>query len=181
MVGGPSWMSNSCREALSYVREWSGDPPSCSGVVEALSDVWELSGIPPGSLRGQPGVQGMVSRMFLRGGKPFRMSGSCRVALPDVREAVPVVREWSGGPLGCPGVFGRPFQIFGRPSQMFESGREIFPDVQEWSRGPPRYPGVVRRPSQMSGSVREVVPDVREWSEGPPGCTGVAGRPSRMS
>ena len=59
-------MSGSIREALPHVREWSGDPPKCSGVVgrpsrmsksgrkflpearEALSDVREFSGGPPG-------------------------------------------------------------------------------------------------------------------------------------
>ena len=52
------------------------------------------------------------------------MSGSCRVFLQDVREALPVVREWSGGPLGCPGVFGRPSWMSGR-------FREALPDVRE--------------------------------------------------
>ena len=30
-------MSGSCREALSGVREWSGDPPECPGVVRRPS------------------------------------------------------------------------------------------------------------------------------------------------
>ena len=67
--------------------------------------------------------------MSLWGGRPFRMSGGCPVALPDVREAVPVFREWSGYPLGCSGVFGR-------PSRMFGCGQEAFPDVRNWSGGP---------------------------------------------
>ena len=49
----------------------------------------ELSGVSPGSLGGQPGGLGMVgtpSRMSLKGGRPFRMSESCRVAISDVRE-----------------------------------------------------------------------------------------------
>ena len=44
----------------------------------------------------------------------FRMIRSGREALLDVR-------EWSGGPPGCPGVVGR-------PSRMTESGREALPD-----------------------------------------------------
>ena len=54
---------------------------------EAVSDIWEWSGGPPGCL-------GVV-------GRTFRMSGKGREALPDVR-------EWSEGLPGCPGVVGRP-------------------------------------------------------------------------
>ena len=46
------------------------------------------------------------------------MSGSGWDALPDVR-------EWSGGPPKCP-------EVVGRPSWMFGSGREDFPDIREW-------------------------------------------------
>ena len=46
--------------------------------------------------------------MSLRRGKPFWMSGSCRVALSDVREALGVVREWSSDPPRYPEVVGRP-------------------------------------------------------------------------
>ena len=84
----PEWW-----EALLDVRQLSGGP---SEVREALPDVRELSRVPTGNLGGQPGGVRMVgtpSRMSLRGGRPFRMSGSCRVALPDVREC-------SGGPPG---------------------------------------------------------------------------------
>ena len=56
--------------------------------------------------------------------RPSRMSGNVRKALSDVRKALSDVREWSGGHLGCPGVFGRPSQIFVRPSQMSGSRRE---------------------------------------------------------
>ena len=38
------------------------------------------------------------------------MSASCQKAIPDVR-------EWSGGPPGCPSVIER-------PTRMFGSGRE---------------------------------------------------------
>ena len=54
-------MSGSGREALPNVREGSGDPPGCPGVIgrpsqmsgrgrEALPDIWEWSGDPPGCL-----------------------------------------------------------------------------------------------------------------------------------
>ena len=56
-------------------------------------------------------------------GRPSRMSGSGREALPDVR-------EWSGGPPGCLGVVGR-------TSRMSGSSREVLPDVREWLGGPP--------------------------------------------
>ena len=88
------------------------------------------------------------------------MSGSGRDDLPDVREwsvEPPDFREWTGGPLGCPGVVGR-------PSRMSRGGRESLPNGWEWTGVPPECPGVVRRPSRMSGSGREALPDVREWS-----------------
>ena len=69
------------------------------------------------------------------------MSGSGRVALPDVRES-----PWMSG-----------------------SGLEALKDVCEWSGGPPRYPGVFGRPSRIPGSGREAFLDVREWLGGPPG------------
>ena len=48
------------------------------------------------------------------------MSGTCREVLTDVR-------EWLGGPPGCPRVVGRPpccLGVVGRFSQMSESARE---------------------------------------------------------
>ena len=106
--------------AKCLVQEWSRGLPrypqgtdECLGVVgslsrmsksglEALLDVWECSG-------GPPGCPGMVVR-------PFQMQGSGREALLDVREwsGVPpgcrecsdtheYVREWSRRPPGCPG------------------------------------------------------------------------------
>ena len=78
------------------------------------------------------------------------MSGSCRAALLDMREALSVVREWSRDLPGFPEV-GR------RPSWMSGSCREALPDLQEWSVDPPgcpaelgvppKCPGVVGRPS----------------------------------
>ena len=75
--------------ALPDVREWSGGPPRCPGVVgrssrkigssrEVLQEVRDWSEGPPGC----PGLVGM----------PTRISGSGRKADPNVR-------EWSGGPL----------------------------------------------------------------------------------
>ena len=80
-------MSESGREALADVEEWSGGPPRCLGVIGRLSRV---VGIPPDVREwsgGPPGCSGAV-------GSPSRMSGSDRVAIPDVR-------EWSRGPSGC--------------------------------------------------------------------------------
>ena len=84
--------------------------------------------------------------MSLRGGRPFRMSGSCLEALSDVREALRMlgsvwdalpalsdVREKSAGPPGCLGVGG----------------------------SPPECPGVNTWPAWMSGSVWEALPDIR--------------------
>ena len=66
--------------------------------------------------------------------RPSRMSKSGWEALPDVR-------EWLGGPPGCPGVVGRPSRLSGsgeRPSWMSGSCweallkvREALPDVHE--------------------------------------------------
>ena len=64
-------MTGSDREALPEVREWSGSPPGCPGVVgrpsrksgilqEFLPEVWVWSGGPPGS----PGVVGRSSKKY---------------------------------------------------------------------------------------------------------------------
>ena len=85
-------MSGGGREALPYVRGWSGGPPKCPGVVrrpaqmsgggrKTLPYVREWSGDHPGCLK-------VV-------GSPSRMSGSCGEALTEVFEALPDVREWS--------------------------------------------------------------------------------------
>ena len=107
------------REALLDVRELSGDPPGCPGVV-----------IEP---HGYPGDFG----------RPFRMSGSRRESLPDVRggretlpdvwggqEALTDVWKWLGVLPGCS-------RVVGRRSQMSRSGRIAPPDVQGWSKGSP--------------------------------------------
>ena len=66
------------------------------------------------------------------------MFGSCREALPDVR-------EWSGDLSGC-------LAIVGKPSRMSEIGREALRNLREWLGGPTGCPGEVWRPSQMTGS-----------------------------
>ena len=143
------------------------------------------------------------SRMSLRGGRPFRMSGSCREALPNVREDLPVVREWSRDPSECPGGPPRFPVVVGMFSLMSGSVWEAVPDVQECSGGHTRCLGVVGRPYRMSGSgrvahsdVQEAHPNVQDWSGGPcdiressggphgcpggpPECPGVVGRPFR--
>ena len=81
VVASPSRMSGSGREAFPDVRELSGDPFGCLGVFEGLQDIWEWSG-------GVPKFLGVVKW-------PSRMSESGRETLPNVR-------EWSGGPPGCP-------------------------------------------------------------------------------
>ena len=89
MVGKPSWMFGSGREASRMSGTGREALPNVQKWWEALPDVRELSGVPFGSLGGHPGVLrkiGTPSWMSLRGGKPLRLSGSCRVALPDVRE-----------------------------------------------------------------------------------------------
>ena len=81
-------MTDSVREALPYVREWSRGPP----------DVLEWSGGPPGS----PGV----------GRRPSRMSGSGPKAVPDVREARPDVRKF-GSPSRRSGSGRNPSRMSG--------------------------------------------------------------------
>ena len=97
-------MSESGREALPHVREWSAGPPGCSGVV----------GRPFGMYRS--GWE--TFQMSGSGQEASWMSGSGRLALLDVR-------EWSGGPPECTGVVGRPSGcpgVVGRPSQISGKG-----------------------------------------------------------
>ena len=110
-------------------------------------------------------------------------------------ESLPKVREWLGGPAGCPGVVGRPSQIsrsgreaslmsgsgqylgvvespagclgvVERLSRMSGSGQEALPDVREWWEALLD----VREACRMSGSGREAYPNVRKWSGNPPVC-----------
>ena len=48
------------------------------------------------------------------------------------RKAIPNVREWSGGPSGCP-------RVLESLSRMSGSGLEASPDVREWLGGPSGY------------------------------------------
>ena len=90
-------MSGRCREAVPNFRQWFRGPPGC------------------------PGVVGKPSRKF---GRPSRISGSVRKALPDVRKMLSNARECSRGPPRCPGVVGK-------PSRMCRSVRKDLLDVQE--------------------------------------------------
>ena len=182
-------MSGSDRETLPAVREWWEAHPT-SGVVgspsrkferpswrsvngrdtlpdvpegwEALLDVRQLSGGPPGCAEGPPNCSGVV-------GWPFRMSGSGRETLPDVREC-------SEGPLHCPRVVGRLSQKSGRGWEAHTDVREwtgdpgddrewweALTDFREWSGCPPGCLEVVERLSRMTVIGRESLPDVREW------------------
>ena len=69
----PSRMSDSGREILPDVQEWSEVPPGCLIVV------------------------GSLSRMCMR---PSRMSVSGQETLPDVRQSLPDIRKWLGVPPG---------------------------------------------------------------------------------
>ena len=95
-------MIGSGQVVLPDVREWSGGPPGCLGVVGRPS---QMSG------------SGRESLPDVWGG---------REALPDVwggQEALLHVRKWLGVLPGCPGVVGR-------SSRMPGSGREAFSDVR---------------------------------------------------
>ena len=82
-------MSSSCREALPDFRELSRGHPVCPEVV------WRHTR-----------MSGRQSQLSGSGGRPLQMSGNGRYALLHVW-------EWTGGPLGCLGVVGRPSQMSG--------------------------------------------------------------------
>ena len=126
MIGSGRETLTNVRKVLIDIQEWSVGPPACLGVV------------------------GRHSRMLMRVGRPFRMSGSCQEAFPDVLEA----------------------------SRMSRSVPVARPDVREWLRVPPGYPGVVGKPFRMSRSGQEALLDVRKWSGDAPGCPGVVCWPS---
>ena len=104
----PFRVSDSCQEAISDVREWSGDPSEFpEGPYEYLGVV----------------------------GWPSCMSGSVREAVPDVRggrEAITNVQDWSGGPPECSVVVERPSRMSGSPSRLSGSDWKSLPDVREW-------------------------------------------------
>ena len=73
------------------------------------------------------------------------MSGSGREAHSDVQEcsggpqmsesgweALPDIWEWSGVPLGCPGVVGIPSRMSGSGREIFPYIREALPNIREW-------------------------------------------------
>ena len=86
------------------------------------------------------------------------MSGSGRLALPDVR-------KWSGVPPGCSGASPGCLGVVGWPSRLFGRCRESLPNVREWWEPLP----VVRE-------WWEAFPDVQKWSGCLPGCLGVVGK-----
>ena len=91
----------------------------------------------------------------------------------SVREALPYVREWTGGPLRSLEVVGRPSRMSGSGREsclMSGSGRKAIPNVREWSGEPPGCPGVFEGPPGCPGVF-----------EGPPGCPGVVKSPYQMS
>ena len=114
-------------------------------------------------------------------------------ALTDIRKAcwmfggggevLSDVREWLGGPPGCPrgplGCLG----VVGRPSRMSRSGREsiecpvVVGNSSRMSGRPAGCPVVGGRPSRMTGSGRVALPGVQEWSADPADCPGVVGGP----
>ena len=139
-------MSGSCRDALLEVRETLPDVPEW---WEDLTDIREWSGGPPKC----QGVVGRPSRISGSGREACWMAGSGWKALPNVQElsgeppgwpgvrkTLTNIRKWSGVPPRYPGVVGRSFRIFRR-------GREAIPDVQEWTRDPPGCPKEVGGPS----------------------------------
>ena len=95
----------------------------------------------------------------------------------SIRDALPDIREWSGGPPGCLRVVGCPSRKIGRPArrsgngpdnlQDVPEGWEALPDVRQLlgglpgcAGGPPVCSRVVGRSSQMFESGREVLPNV---------------------
>ena len=77
-------------------------------------------------------------------GRPFQRAGRGQEVYPNNREALPEVREWSGGPREGPGVFSRLFWRDGcgceahlDGSQALLVGREALSKGLEWSGGLP--------------------------------------------
>ena len=79
------------------------------------------------------------------------MSGSGLEALPDVR-------EWSGGPPECPAVDEMPFQMSGSGREALHHVCEALLDVRKWSGGPPGFYAI----------GPDAIPVVRVWSGGHP-------------
>ena len=140
----PSQISGSGWESLSNVREWSEDAAERPGVV----------GGPPGC----PGVVGTHCRTSRSGGRPSRISRSCRETLSDVREALSNVWECSEGPPGCPGGFSDHSRTSVRASRTHPVIQEGLPDIHEGfpttlghPRGPPDHSRISTRSSGHPG------------------------------
>ena len=86
---------------------------------------WEAHQVVRVRSGGPPGCPGVV-------GRPSRISGSGREALPNSLKAHPDVQEWSGCPSGRSGVPPECPGVVGRPSRMLGSGRESIPDARLW-------------------------------------------------
>ena len=52
------------------------------------------------------------------------------------QEALPKVREWSGGPPKGPGVVGRSSRWSGCGREALSEGPDALPKVREWLGGP---------------------------------------------
>ena len=102
------------------------------------------------------------------------MSGSGRNSLLDVR-------EWTGGPLECPGVVGRPSQMSGNDRDALPGCLAVVGRPSRKSGRQSQLSGNGERPFRMFESDRDAPLDVREWTGGPPGCQEVVRRPSWMT
>ena len=81
-------------------------------------------------------------------------------------EALPEVRELSGGPPGGLVVVGRPSQCSVSGWETLSEGRDALTEVREWSGDLPGGPGVDGKPFRRCGSGREALSKVWEWSSG---------------
>ena len=113
-------MSGTGREAFAEVLEARPEvSKELPEVLEALTEVWEWSDVRERS-GGPPGCLGVVRRLSQMSETGREAFAEVLEALPEVSEAfsevsvaLPNVREWLGGPPICPGVVGRPPQKFG--------------------------------------------------------------------
>ena len=88
-----------------------------------------------------------------RGRRPSGLSGSGRETLLDVQEWLGVSLGCPGGPLGCPGMFGRPSRMSGSLSRLFESGREALSAVWDGLLTTAGHPEGGPDPSWTSGKT----------------------------
>ena len=89
VVGRPAQMSGRGREALPKLQGWSEGSP---GYLELVGRSFRMSKTGLEAPSGCPGVVRRPSWMSVR---PSRIFDSGRETFPNVR-------EWSGGPPGCP-------------------------------------------------------------------------------